>query len=73
MKRSWFTEKRAGGGDEDGGGIPTPRHQRCDLLQLEDQVWRARSIPGAVAQVAGGRDARLKKLHSVPAVPASIM
>jgi hypothetical protein len=31
-------------------------HQRCDVLQLEGQVWRPDGVGGAAAQGAGDRE-----------------
>src|SRR5260370_15398595 len=41
---------------EDGGCVPQARDQRGDVLQLEEQVRRARCIGGSSAESAGERE-----------------
>ena len=69
MKRSRFNEEQiisdiegAGGRAGDGGPVPQARHQQCDLLQVEGQVWRAGSVGRPRLKALEDENARLKKL-----------
>ena len=61
MKRSRFTEEQiiaipagAGGGIEDGGCLPQPRREQCDLLQVEGDIRRHGGVAGAQAEGSRG-------------------
>src|SRR5215469_8930571 len=68
MKRSRFSEEQIIGilqeqeaGAKTGGGVPQARRQRCDLLQVEGQVWRDGGVGGPAAEGAGGRERQVKE------------
>ena len=39
----------AGGGFSDGGGLPPSWDQRCNVLQMEIEVWRDGGVGGQAA------------------------
>jgi hypothetical protein len=54
--------ERAGGRRAGGGAVSQARHERCDILQLEEQVRRAGGQRGEAARALEAENARLKRL-----------
>jgi hypothetical protein len=70
MHKAQQVQRRADHRDIEGAGVRAgdvgpvwqARHQQCDLLQVEGQVWRPRRVGRTASEDAGGREHPAQKL-----------
>src|SRR5438046_3679785 len=61
-RADYWDFERARAGCEDGGFVPQARDQRCNLLQVEEQIRRHGSGRGQAAKGAWGGERQAEKL-----------